>query len=162
MCPPSWTQPPTSLSPLPSRLSQSTGFGCPLSCIKLELMLVTCFTYDNVYVWCYSLQSSHPLLCDISLRLLGASSQQKALRHSHRTHHVSGWPRQKQNCLGFRSQKWACLLTRCLPAFRGRRIWFHLSTREWQNFRRERNWWGGAHLWKIWFITDNYGTNRAI
>ena len=34
-------------SPHPSRLSQSTGFGCPASCI--ELVLVICFTYGNVY-----------------------------------------------------------------------------------------------------------------
>ena len=40
--------PPTSLPPYPSRLSQSTGFGYLASCI--ELALVICFTYGNVYV----------------------------------------------------------------------------------------------------------------
>ena len=32
----------------PSRLSQSTGFGCPVPYIKLALVI--CFTYGNVYV----------------------------------------------------------------------------------------------------------------
>ena len=49
MCPP---HPKPSLSPpsqpYPSGLSQSTGFGCPASCIKLALAIY--FTYDNVYV----------------------------------------------------------------------------------------------------------------
>ena len=43
--PPSWP-PPT--PPHPSRLSQSTGFGCPVSCI--ELALVIYFTYGYVCV----------------------------------------------------------------------------------------------------------------
>ena len=34
--------------PYPSGLSQSTGFGCPASCI--ELALVIYFTYGNVHV----------------------------------------------------------------------------------------------------------------
>ena len=38
--------PPT--PPYPSGLAQSTGFGCPASCIKLSLVI--CFTYGNVYV----------------------------------------------------------------------------------------------------------------
>ena len=48
-CVPSIVNPllPPSL-PYPSRLSQSTSFGCPASCIKLAL--VVCFTYDSVYV----------------------------------------------------------------------------------------------------------------
>ena len=32
----------------PSGLSQSTGFECPVSCIKLGLVI--CFTYDNIHV----------------------------------------------------------------------------------------------------------------
>ena len=40
--------PPTSL-PTPSLwLSQSTGFECPASCIKLALVI--CFSYGNVHV----------------------------------------------------------------------------------------------------------------
>ena len=35
-------------SPCPPGLSQSTGFGCPASCIKLAL--VTYFTYSNIHV----------------------------------------------------------------------------------------------------------------
>ena len=34
--------------PHPSGLSQSTGFECPASCIKLALVI--CFTYGNIYV----------------------------------------------------------------------------------------------------------------
>ena len=40
--------PPTSLPLYPSRLSQSTGFGFPASCIKLSLVIY--FTYGNIYV----------------------------------------------------------------------------------------------------------------
>ena len=44
--PPSWT--PSHLPPHhPSALSQSTGFGCPASCIDLALVIY--FTYGNVY-----------------------------------------------------------------------------------------------------------------
>ena len=42
--PPSWAPLPPPSPPYPSRLSQSTSFGCPASCIKLD------FTYGNVYV----------------------------------------------------------------------------------------------------------------
>ena len=35
-------------SPCPPGLSQSTGFGCPASCI--ELALAICFTYGNRHV----------------------------------------------------------------------------------------------------------------
>ena len=49
MCPP---HPKPSLSPpsqpYPSGLSQSTGFGCPASCIKLALVIY--FTRGNVHV----------------------------------------------------------------------------------------------------------------
>ena len=34
--------------PYPSGLSQSTGFGCPASCV--ELALVVFFTYGNIHV----------------------------------------------------------------------------------------------------------------
>ena len=48
MCPPH-LNPLPSPSPLyPSSLFRSTGFGSPALCI--ELTLVICFTYDNVYV----------------------------------------------------------------------------------------------------------------
>ena len=40
--------PPLPSPPYPSGLSQSTGFGCPASCIKL--VLVICFTYGNIHV----------------------------------------------------------------------------------------------------------------
>ena len=40
--------PETPLPPYPSRLSQSTGFGCPASYIKLPLAIY--FIYGNVYV----------------------------------------------------------------------------------------------------------------
>jgi len=47
--PQSWTHPPTSLPfPCPSSLSQSTGFGCPASCIELTLGI--CFAYGNIHV----------------------------------------------------------------------------------------------------------------
>ena len=45
--PQSWTLLPP-LSPPCSGLSQSTGFGCPASCIKLAL--VNYFTYGSIYV----------------------------------------------------------------------------------------------------------------
>ena len=45
--PPSSTPPPPPSPPHPSRLSQSTGFGCPASCIDLALVIY--FTYGNVY-----------------------------------------------------------------------------------------------------------------
>ena len=45
---PSWT-PLSALSPRhPSGLSQCTGFECPVSCIKLGLVI--CFTYGNIHV----------------------------------------------------------------------------------------------------------------
>jgi len=48
MCPPSWTPlPPPSLSH-PSGLSQCPGFECPVSCIKLGLLIY--FTYGNINV----------------------------------------------------------------------------------------------------------------
>ena len=40
--------PPLPSPPYPSGLSQSTGFGCPASCIKLALVIY--FTYDNGHV----------------------------------------------------------------------------------------------------------------
>ena len=46
--PASWTAPPPPSPPHPSRLSQSTGFGCPVSYIKLALAI--CFTHGDVYV----------------------------------------------------------------------------------------------------------------
>ena len=39
---------PSPPSPHPSGLSQSTGFGCPASCIKLALVIY--FTYGNIDV----------------------------------------------------------------------------------------------------------------
>ena len=45
---PSWTPFPHPSPPYPSRLSQSTGFGCPASYIKLPLAI--CFTYGHAYV----------------------------------------------------------------------------------------------------------------
>ena len=49
MCPTkSWTPLPPPSLPYPSGLSQSTGFGCPVSCI--EFALVICFTHGNVHV----------------------------------------------------------------------------------------------------------------
>ena len=46
--PPSWNPLPPPSSPHPSGLSQSTGFGCPASCIKLALLIY--FTYGNVHI----------------------------------------------------------------------------------------------------------------
>ena len=40
--------PPTPSPPHPSGSSQSTGFECPASCIKLALVI--CFTYGNIHV----------------------------------------------------------------------------------------------------------------
>ena len=59
MCPPHPEPPPTSFSPLPSRLSQSTGFECPASCI--ELSLVICLTYGNTRVSVLFSQITPPL-----------------------------------------------------------------------------------------------------
>jgi len=44
----------------PSELSQSTGFGCPVSCI--EVALVICFPYGNVHVSMLFSLSNHPTL----------------------------------------------------------------------------------------------------
>ena len=45
---PTWSPLPSSPPPHPSRLSQSTSFGCPASCIKLALVIY--FTYGNIHV----------------------------------------------------------------------------------------------------------------
>ena len=44
----SWNPLPPPSPPYPSGLSQSTGFGCPASCMELALFIY--FTYSNVYV----------------------------------------------------------------------------------------------------------------
>ena len=44
----SWTPFPSPSPPQPSRLSQSTSFGCPAACLKFALAIY--FTYGNVYV----------------------------------------------------------------------------------------------------------------
>ena len=46
--------------PYPSRLSQSTCFGCPVSYIKLTLVI--CFTYGSIYVSVLFSQIILPLL----------------------------------------------------------------------------------------------------
>ena len=46
--PPSCAPVPPPYPPCPSRLLQSTGFGFPVSYIKLALLI--CFTYGNVHV----------------------------------------------------------------------------------------------------------------
>ena len=61
ICPPILSPPPTFL---PSGLSQSTGFGCPASCIKLALVIY--FTLGKVHIQCYSLRPSHPHLLPLS------------------------------------------------------------------------------------------------
>ena len=48
MCPSVWTPLPLPSAPCPSRLSQSTGFECPASYIKVTLVI--CFAYGNIYV----------------------------------------------------------------------------------------------------------------
>ena len=48
MCPPSWTPLPPPSPSLTSESSQCTGFECPLSCIKLGLVIY--FTYGNIHV----------------------------------------------------------------------------------------------------------------
>ena len=58
-CPPSWTPLPPRSPSQPSRLSQCLGFECPVSCI--ELGLVICFTYGNIYVSILFSQSIPPL-----------------------------------------------------------------------------------------------------
>ena len=57
--PPFWTPPPPT-PPYPSRLSQSTSFVCPTSCIRLSLVIVL---HMVIYMFqCYSIKSPHPLL----------------------------------------------------------------------------------------------------
>ena len=48
MCPPSWTLLPPPFPSQPSELSQCTSFKCPVSCIKLGLVIY--FTYGNIHV----------------------------------------------------------------------------------------------------------------
>ena len=48
MCPPSWALLPPPFPSQPSGLSQCTGFKCPVSCIKLGLVIS--FTYGNIHV----------------------------------------------------------------------------------------------------------------
>ena len=48
MCPPSQTPLPSPSPSHPSGLSQSTSFECPVSCIKLGLVIY--FTYGNIHV----------------------------------------------------------------------------------------------------------------
>ena len=48
MCPPILKPLPLPSPPHPSRLYQSTNFGCPASCIKLALVIY--FTYGNIHV----------------------------------------------------------------------------------------------------------------
>ena len=54
---------PPSLPTFPSRLSQSTSFGCAVSYIKLALVLLRMVM--DMSQW-YSLESSHPLLLPLS------------------------------------------------------------------------------------------------
>ena len=72
MCPPYPEPLHTSLSPHPSGLSQSTGFGCPVSC--MELALVIYFTYGDVHVSVLFSQIIPPLpspkVCSLCLYLL--------------------------------------------------------------------------------------------
>ena len=61
MCPTkSWTPLPPPSLPYPSGLSQSTGFGCPASCIKLALVIN--FTCGNVHVSMLFSQIVPPLI----------------------------------------------------------------------------------------------------
>ena len=48
VCPPSWTPLPPPSPSHPSGLSQGTDFECPVSCIKLGLVIY--FTYGNIHV----------------------------------------------------------------------------------------------------------------
>ena len=57
---PSWNRLPPPSPPIPSGLSQSTGFGCPASCIKLALVI--CFTHGNIHVSMVFSQIIPPLL----------------------------------------------------------------------------------------------------
>ena len=66
MCPPPILNPlPPPFPPYPSGLFQSTGLGCPASCIELALAIYL----PNVVMYmfqCYSLKSSHPRLLPLS------------------------------------------------------------------------------------------------
>ena len=76
MCLPSILNPPPTSRPfLPSKFSQSTDFGCPVSHITVPLTVY--FTYGNVYVSGLFSQIIHPLLpplspkvCSVCLRLI--------------------------------------------------------------------------------------------
>ena len=58
-CSPSLTPFPPPSPSHPSGLSQCTDFECPVSCIKLRLVIY--FTHGNILFHCYSPKSSHPL-----------------------------------------------------------------------------------------------------
>ena len=60
MCLPSWTPLPPPSSTRPSELFQCNGFECPVSCIKLGLVI--CFTYGNTHVSMLFFQITHPCL----------------------------------------------------------------------------------------------------
>ena len=59
MCPAHPEPPPTPFSPLLSRLSKSTGFECPASCVELSLVIY--LTYGNTHVSVLFSQITPPL-----------------------------------------------------------------------------------------------------
>ena len=81
MSPPSWTYLPPPSPSHPSRLSQSTGFGIPMSYSKFPLAIS--FTYGNVCVSVLFSQSSHPLLpregVSRSMFFMSASPSERAV-----------------------------------------------------------------------------------
>ena len=78
-CPPSWTHLPPPSPSHPSGLSQSTGFGCPDSCI--EPGLATYFTYDNTHVSMLFSQIIPPSLSPTEYKSLFFTSVSLLLSH---------------------------------------------------------------------------------
>ena len=59
--PPSWTPFPPPTPPSPTGVSKSTGFGCPVSCIELALVIsVACV----IVYCCFLVAQSCPTLCN--------------------------------------------------------------------------------------------------
>ena len=82
----SWDPLPPSSPLSPSKLSQSTGFGCPASCTKLTPVI--CFTYGNVYVSVLFSTWEYLVQC-----LTHSSADKESACRRHRIREFSHWVR---------------------------------------------------------------------